>query len=126
MAQIVSFVDDMTGKAGNDVQTVKYAMPAEDGKMTRYEIDLSVENREAFAKTFAKYVDKSRELAQVGAVSGNAAINGGASNDDVRAWANIPGNYAGKVGSKGRLGSEIIAAYNAAHPVANGSAPATA
>ncbi len=116
MAQKVQvlLVDDLDG--GVAQETVSFAL---DG--VSYEIDLSTENAEKLREALAPWVGNARRAGGRGGASrrGGAAkarSNGAGSSSrnlaDVRSWARGQGY---QVSDRGRVSSEIIAAYDQAH-----------
>lgn len=115
MAQKVQviLVDDVDG--GDAEETVSFAL---DG--VSYEIDVSAENAEALREAIAPWIGHARRVggrstARRAAASPKARSNGAAARadlSDVRAWARDAGY---QVSDRGRVSSEIMAAYEAAH-----------
>ena len=122
MAQktVVSLIDDLDGQSEAD-ETVEYAL---DG--VTYEIDLAKDNAEALREVFAPYIaaarrtggrarsgtgSRGRSSASSGAVS-NAAGRSREAMKAIRDWAKSSG-WA--VSDRGRLPSNVVEAYDAAH-----------
>lgn len=109
MAQqiIVTLIDDLDGKS-EATQTVTFAL---DG--VGYEIDLSDKNADKLRGALSKYVDAGR---RVGKQPANAQTKTGKTTRgdnaaEIRAWAVTEGLLA--TGSRGRIPSEIEAAFGA-------------
>jgi hypothetical protein len=112
MAQKVQviLVDDVDG--GEADETVSFAL---DG--VSYEIDVSSTNAESIREALAPWVEHAR---RVGGRSGGRGRSGVKSRpaaertdlSDVRAWARENGY---QVSDRGRVSSEVRAAYEAAH-----------
>ncbi|GHG08899.1 MULTISPECIES: histone-like nucleoid-structuring protein Lsr2 [Amycolatopsis] len=113
----VEVLDDIDGSEASE--TVVFAL---DG--VSYEIDLSEENAEALRGEFARYVQAGRRVGgrrvrtalgqAAGAGSRSPGAEGGNSreyNQAVREWAAANGH---NVAERGRLSSDLIAAYEAA------------
>jgi hypothetical protein len=120
MAQKVQviLVDDVDG--GEAAETVSFAL---DG--VSYEIDVSEENAEALREALAPWVGHARRVGgRSGGGRARSSSSGGASSrsrggsagrhdlSDVRAWARENGF---QVSDRGRVSSEVIAAYEKAH-----------
>jgi hypothetical protein len=110
MAQQVQIilVDDIDG--GDASETVSFAL---DG--TAYEIDLNDTNAAALRDALAPYVGHARKAGGArrgrrGTTSSGSAGKGSAG--EVREWARANGY---KVSDRGRVSSEVRAAYDAAH-----------
>ena len=121
MAQKVQviLVDDVDG--GEAAETVSFAL---DG--VSYEVDLSEKNASALRDALGPWVGHARRVggrsggrSRAGASSGGSArsrASGGSAGKhdlaDVRSWARDNGF---KVSDRGRVSSEVIAAYEQAH-----------
>lgn len=109
MAQKVEIVlvDDLDGGAADE--TIEFAL---DG--TRYEIDLSSKNATAMRDAFAVYVAEARKASTGGRgrSSRRSSATSGDSPAQIRAWARDNGF---DVPARGRVSSEVRAAYSAAH-----------
>jgi hypothetical protein len=108
MAQrtIVHLVDDVSGE--NADETVAFAL---DGQP--YEIDLSAENAARLRDSLAEFVASARKPGGTARSARRSASNGRRSGSpDVRAWAKEQG-FA--VSERGRIPSNVIDAYHAAH-----------
>lgn len=114
MAQKVQviLVDDVDG--GEAVETVSFAL---DG--VSYEIDLSNDNAEALRDGLAKWIAHARRTggrstvkSRGGAGRSRAASSAKPDLGAVRAWARENGF---NVSDRGRVSSEVLAAYDAAN-----------
>ena len=113
MAQKVQvvLVDDVDG--GEAEETVSFAL---DG--VSYEIDVSAENAEALRESIGPWIGHARRVGGRSSVRRAAvpkARNGSAvraSLGDVRSWARENGF---QVSDRGRVSSEVMAAYDNAH-----------
>lgn len=111
MAQKVQVVltDDIDG--GEADETVQFAL---DG--ISYEIDLSDANAEALREALTPYVESARRVGgRASRRSGGVKSRSGAERVDmsnVRAWARENGF---QISDRGRVSSEVRAAYEAAH-----------
>ncbi len=111
MAQKVQviLVDDVDG--GEADETVSFAL---DG--IGYEIDVSATNAEAIREALAPFVGHARRVGGRATVRGKVAKSRPAAErtdlSDVRAWARENGY---QVSDRGRVSSEVRAAYEAAH-----------
>jgi hypothetical protein len=109
MAQRVNIVleDDIDGS--NADETVTFAL---DG--VTYEIDLNDKNATALRKALAPYVGHARRAAGRRSTGRASVGRGSAKRDlaDVREWARSNGH---KVSDRGRISSEVQAAYDKAH-----------
>ena len=120
MAQKVQviLVDDVDG--GEAAETVSFAL---DG--VSYEIDVSEKNAEALREALAQWVGHARRVGgrSGGGRSRSTSSSGGSGRSrgssggrhdlsDVRAWARENGY---QVSDRGRVSSEVIAAYEKAH-----------
>ena len=122
MAQktVVSLIDDLDGKSEAD-ETVEYGV---DG--VTYEIDLTKDNAETLREVFAPYIaaarrtggrtrsgtgSRGRSSGSGGAVS-NAAGRSREALRAIRDWAKSSG---WTVSDRGRLPSNVVEAYDAAH-----------
>lgn len=133
MAQhtVVTMVDDITGEAGEDVKAVDFAF---DGKA--YEIDLATVSRDAFAELLAPYIASARRATVTAPRPGGKRSGSGkatssnpdkARNQAAREWARAQSGRF-EVAERGRLGKDVIEAWEAAgspYP-AGTSAPAPA
>jgi hypothetical protein len=109
MAQkhIVQLIDDLDGDEAQE--TVTFSL---DG--TRYEIDLSADNAAKLRDTLAVYVANARRSTRPGAPNGRPRSHRADREQTaaIREWARTNGH---RIGDKGRIPSEVIEAYNAAH-----------
>jgi uncharacterized membrane protein len=106
----VILTDDIDG--GEADETVQFAL---DG--VSYEIDLSEANAEALREALAAYVDAARRIGgRASRRTASAAKTRPASErvdlSDLRSWARENGY---QISDRGRVSSEIRAAYEAAH-----------
>ncbi|WP_329050745.1 Lsr2 family protein [Amycolatopsis sp. NBC_01488] len=119
MAQkvLVEMLDDIDGTLA--AHTVPFSL---DGVM--YEIDLSDENAASLREELARYIAAGRRTGgrKVRVATGQATTSSTdrERNQQIRAWANANGY---EVSERGRLSSEVIAAYEAAQ-AAEAEAPA--
>jgi hypothetical protein len=120
MAQkvLVEMLDDIDGNPA--AHTVPFAL---DG--VTYEIDLSDENAAALRDELARYIAAARRTGgrKVRVATGQSTTSSTdrERNQQIRAWANANGY---EVSERGRLSSEVIAAYESAQ--ATEAAPAAA
>ena len=112
MAQKVQviLVDDMDG--GEAQESVSFAL---DG--VGYEIDLSAKNAGALREALAPYVGHGRRVsgrtgARGGSRGGRGVGRGKQDLGEVRSWARENGF---EVSDRGRVSSEVMTAYEAAH-----------
>ena len=109
----VLLIDDLDGSSAEE--TVAFGL---DG--AAYEIDLSAKNANELRESLATYVAHGRKSALVrvggrrGAGAARASSNGasGLDTSDVRTWARANG-YS--INDRGRLASDVLDAYRAAH-----------
>jgi hypothetical protein len=108
MSKSVSVIitDDLDG-SGN-AETVSFGF----GGVT-YEVDLGTKNRARLEQALAPFIEAGRRVPGGGRRRG-AGRPGGSSADlaDVRAWARAAGL---KVSGRGRISSDIMRQYQAAH-----------
>ena len=100
----VEYTDDLDGTKAEG--TVAFSF---DG--AAYEIDLSKANSRAFEKAMAPYVGHARKIRAARARS-RARSNGKHDLSAIRAWASANG-YA--VAPRGRVATEVLEAFDAAH-----------
>lgn len=119
---ITRLIDDLDGSEADE--TVKFAI---DG--TQYEVDLSDKNASELREVLRKYVSVSNRVGKVtssGFPSGmrssqNArSIQNREQNNEIRTWANANGY---DVSDRGRIPSEVIAAYETKTPAPNQRVP---
>jgi hypothetical protein len=104
---IVKMYDDLDGsEIDADGKSVSFSF---DG--TSYEIDLSGENIEKMREDLRVYIEKARKVTNRGRASGKAEP-APLDTKAVRAWAEEQGM---EVSARGRLSSELIDQYRAAH-----------
>lgn len=106
----VTITDDINGKEG--ASTVLFGL---DGK--NYTIDLTPENEATLRKALAKFVKAATEVvpapARTARTRRTSAPRGRGNTDTaaIRSWAQANGI---PVGTRGRIDSEVVEAYNAA------------
>jgi hypothetical protein len=93
--------DDIDGGAADETVTFSF-----DG--TSYEIDLSSKNAKAFRDALATYVGHARKVSRTGRRAGRGSSS--ADTAAIREWARQHGH---KVSDRGRISSEVMAAYEA-------------
>src|SRR5512143_773160 len=104
----VLLTDDIDGTEADE--TVQFAL---DG--VSFEIDVSAANAEALREALAPYVSAARRIGGRASRRGGSAKRPAAERvdlSDVRAWARESGY---QVSDRGRVSSEVRAAYEAAH-----------
>jgi len=103
----VLLIDDLDGSEA--AETVTFGL---DGGA--YEIDLSSENARQLRDALAEYVAHGRKSGPARGAGGRRRTvqRSSADTSDVRTWARSHG-YA--VSDRGRIASEVMAAYEAAH-----------
>jgi hypothetical protein len=106
---LVEILDDIDGSTA--AQTVQFGL---DG--VTYEIDLSDENATALRDELARYIGAGRRIGgrKVRVATGQSTTTTSSDrerNQQIRAWANANGY---EVSERGRLSSEVIAAYEQA------------
>ncbi|MET8995575.1 Lsr2 family protein [Amycolatopsis sp. NPDC004169] len=121
MAQKVSveILDDIDGSAA--AQTVQFSL---DG--VTFEIDLSDRNAAALRDELARYIGAARRVGgrKVRVATGQSTTASDRErNQRIRAWANENGF---DVSERGRLSSEVVAAYERAHGTETESAAPSA
>jgi hypothetical protein len=108
MSKSVSVIvtDDIDGS--EDAETVSFGLNG-----VTYEVDLGKKNRARLEKALAPFIEAGRRVPRGGRRRG-ASRSGGPSADraDVRAWARTAGL---KVSQRGRISSDIMRQYEAAH-----------
>jgi hypothetical protein len=102
--QVLLF-DDLDGSSADE--TVGFAL---DGRA--YEIDLSSSNARRLRDALALYVAHGRKAGVIRSSARRRSGTSGAGTVDVRDWARSNG-YA--VNDRGRISTEVLAAYQAAH-----------
>jgi hypothetical protein len=115
---LVEILDDIDGSTA--AQTVQFGL---DG--VTYEIDLSDDNASALRDELARYIAAGRRIGgrKVRVATGQSTTTSTTDrerNQQIRAWANSNGY---EVSERGRLSSEVIAAYEQAQ-VEEAEAPA--
>jgi len=101
----VSFVSDLSGRAGDDVGTVEFSL---DG--AAFEIDLTGAEAEKLRKVLEPYCEAGRRKARV-ARSGSRSVRVGPDPKTVRAWA---GSHGIQVPQRGRIPADVIEQFEAA------------
>lgn len=104
----VVLLDDLDGSDADE--SVSFGL---DG--VNYEIDLSEGNAEALREALARYVGHARRVRGRASRRGTGRVRTAPARvdlSDVRAWARDSGY---QVSDRGRLSSEIMAAYDSAH-----------
>ena len=105
---VVQVVDDLDGKPLKDAVTVRFGI---DGKS--YEFDTSAAHAKEFYKTLDKYVEVSRRATGTRATKSAAETKRPKEQTAaIRQWA-IRNGY--EVSDRGRIPTEIIEAFEAAH-----------
>ncbi|WP_194829941.1 Lsr2 family protein [Nocardia sp. XZ_19_231] len=109
---VVSLIDDFDGTSDAD-ETVTFAL---DG--LTYEIDLSDTNATKLRETFDQWLPYARRIGRAktstGRLAGRKSASAPASRDDltaIRSWASENGH---SVSTRGRIATDVIAAYDAA------------
>lgn len=111
--ETIKLIDDVTGEVADE--TVQFAVDG-DG----YEIDLADANAKELRSALAGYIESARKLGRVTFGAAPATRRGGGSravvdreqNQAIREWARSHGM---NVSDRGRIGADVIAAFNAAH-----------
>jgi nucleoid-associated protein Lsr2 len=101
----VEYTDDIDGSKAEG--TVSFSF---DG--TAYEIDLSKANSRAFEKAMALYVGHARKVRNTRPRSGRGKASAKYDLAAVRSWASENGY---DVAPRGRVATEVLEAYDAAH-----------
>ena len=107
MSKNVSVIvtDDLDGS--DNAETVSFGF---DG--VAYEIDLAKKNRAKLEKALAPYIEAGRRVPRSGRRAGGRSGGSSADRSEVRAWAKAAGL---EVSDRGRVSSEIMRQYEAAH-----------
>jgi hypothetical protein len=108
MSKSVSVIitDDLDGS--QNAETVLFGL---DG--VTYEVDLGKKNRARLEKALAPFIEAGRRVPRGGRRRGASRSGGSpAGRADVRAWARTAGL---KVSERGRMSSDIMRQYEAAH-----------
>jgi Lsr2 len=107
MAKTVNVVvtDDLDGSPGAEMVTFGF-----DGHS--YEIDLGRKNRAEFGKSLQPFMEAGRRTAARKAAKAPRAAGSRTDRAAVRAWAAGQGM---KVSERGRISTEVISKYDAAH-----------
>lgn len=97
--------DDIDGSEA--AETVQFGL---DG--TTYEIDLNEVHAKSLRAALEEFVEKARKTStKVGAKKSGGAKKGSKRNAEIRAWARANGH---DIGERGRIPSEVTAAFEAA------------
>ncbi len=111
MAQKIRYIliSDLSGKElGEDGQTVKFGFLGVD-----YELDVSQEEADEFARVMDKYVSAARRIGGRRQSSRSGKTDGDRARlSKIRDWARANGM---NVASRGRIAQDVIDAYEAAH-----------
>ncbi len=111
MAQKIRYIliSDLSGKElGEDGQTVKFGFLGVD-----YELDVSQEEADEFARVMDKYVSAARRIGGRRQSSRSGNTDGDRARlSKIRDWARANGM---NVASRGRIAQDVIDAYEAAH-----------
>ncbi|QBS44940.1 Lsr2 family protein [Nocardia sp. CS682] len=113
---IEALIDDVDGSEADE--TVLFGF---DGRL--YEIDLSYANANKLRAAVDPWVDKARKTGRASSRSGNSRTRTTSGTSEVaaiRTWANENGH---RVSSRGRIPSDVVAAYRAAQAAPQGAAP---
>ncbi|GAC47450.1 histone-like nucleoid-structuring protein Lsr2 [Gordonia aichiensis] len=102
--KVVTFVDDLDGTELDEAVTVVFGL---NGK--QYEFDTSPAHAKEFAQSLQKYLAVSR--LSDGAGSGRPSKRAHPRTQAIRAWARENGY---EISNRGRISSEIVAAFEAA------------
>lgn len=110
MAQRILLVDDLDGSPIEDGGgTVRFSV---DG--SSYEIDLSAENTAKLTDALAKYVDAGRRV-RPGTSTGSASAAKKSDPQRLKAIREWAGENGYEVSSRGRVPTDVVDAYDAAH-----------
>ena len=105
---ITKMYDDLDGsEIDGDGKSISFSF---DG--TSYEIDLNSKNLAKMREDLGVYIEKARKVSIRGRSAGKAAEPAPLDTKAVRAWAEEQGM---EVSARGRLSSELIEQYRAAH-----------
>jgi len=107
---ITQLIDDLDGSVLEHGETINFSL---EGRA--YEIDLSEKNVKKLREAFEPFTDVARPVGA--AAMGSRRVSRGRSVStrdlaDVRAWAEKNGF---PINSRGRISSNVLAAYDAAH-----------
>lgn len=103
---IVKLIDDLDG--GDATETIRFAYDGVD-----YTIDLSKKNATKLRQTLKTYVESGVKVTPFRSTHRPTAGETRADRADIRLWARVSGRYP-KLGDKGRIPAEVVAAYRAA------------
>lgn len=104
----VHIVDDLDGAILDEYETVRWAL---DGK--NYDFDTSAKNAEKFRTVLAKYRAASRKAR--GTTARSRTSPPAEQTQAIRDWA---GSNGYQVGTRGRISSTVLDAFNATHRAA--------
>jgi len=105
---IVKTYDDLDGsEIDADGKSISFSLEG-----VSYEIDLNSKNVEKMRQAFAVYTEKARKVGGRGRSSAKSAEPAPLDTRAVRAWAEEQGI---EVSARGRLSSDLIEQYRAAH-----------
>lgn len=104
---VVTFVDDLDGKELKEAVTIAFSV---DGK--KYEFDTSPAHAKEFRRDLEKYISASRSAGNRRSRGSRRSRSSARDSQAVRAWARDAGY---EVSDRGRISSEIVAAYEAAN-----------
>jgi hypothetical protein len=104
---ITTLIDDLDGSEANESILFTYRGAA-------YSIDLNEKNAAAFDKAMARYVRSGARVAPQKSSARTSAASAGRRTDlaQIRIWAAEQG---WQVSSRGRISSDVLDAYDAAH-----------
>ncbi|MEU6709412.1 histone-like nucleoid-structuring protein Lsr2 [Streptomyces wuyuanensis] len=106
--QVTIFIDDMTGEETAEGATHTFVLNG-----VEYEIDLSPDSYDQMLEAFSPYLKAGRKVGRGkrGAKAVRTRLDG-PSTAEIREWAKTNGY---EVNERGRVPSEVRAAYEAAH-----------
>ncbi len=109
--EVVQYFDDLdnTPLDENTMKVIRFSVNG-----NHYTLDLSPEHAEEFHKVLEPYIEKATPV-RVGSNGSNRRRSGAARGSkarEIRKWAQEQGK---NVAGRGKIPSEIIEAYNAAH-----------
>lgn len=107
MAQktVISLLDDITGEPATE--TIRFGL---DG--AQYEIDLNEEHANGLRTALAPFVTAARRAKGTAPSGGRRGTRPAADTSEIRAWARV--NGWPDLSDRGRIGKDILTAYNAA------------
>ncbi len=112
---IVQHIDDLTGEAGEDVQTVYFSIDSID-----YEVDLTVAHYDQLVDALAPFTEVARQVKhgrgnRKASAKPASATRGKTSREQlnaIRSWARAAGY---QVSDRGRIPGNVHQAFEAAH-----------